>query len=170
MLRSARTTGDGLNGRVPAARKNSSSVMPERIRGKSTAHTSWSGTPARKACTRSGSRSNSCVEIRGIECLTGFAPGASQKAHQHRGIEVEHLGPRELAVGHAIEPENRAVEAGADGTASPLSPEDHDLVVAGCHDARVHPPFGLGGLEWKPCLGPARAIALQSPGDAAVWK
>ena len=31
----------------PAARKNSSSVMPERIRDSSTAHTSWSGTPAR---------------------------------------------------------------------------------------------------------------------------
>ena len=49
MLRSARTTSEGLNGRPPAARKNSSSVMPERIRAKSTAHTSWSGTPARKS-------------------------------------------------------------------------------------------------------------------------
>jgi hypothetical protein len=40
MFRSARTIGEGVNGSAPAARKNSSSVMPERIRGKSTAHTS----------------------------------------------------------------------------------------------------------------------------------
>src|SRR5919197_3923213 len=115
MFSSPRTTGEGVSVSAPAARKNSSSVMPERNRGKSTAHTSWSGTPARKACTRSGSRSNSCVEIRGIECLPGFAPGTGQKAHQHRGIEVEHLRSRELAVGDAIEPEDRAVEAVAGG-------------------------------------------------------
>lgn len=36
-------------GCVPGVRKNSASVMPERIRGKSTADTSWSGTPARKS-------------------------------------------------------------------------------------------------------------------------
>src|SRR5215468_9185536 len=40
--------------------------MPERARGRSTAHTSWRGTPARKSWTRRGSRSNSCVGICGI--------------------------------------------------------------------------------------------------------
>src|SRR5262249_10335380 len=45
MFRSARTTGESVNGSAPAARKNSSSVMLERMCGKSTAHTSWSGTP-----------------------------------------------------------------------------------------------------------------------------
>src|SRR5262249_58849169 len=79
--------------------------------------------PARKSWTRSGSRSNSCLEIWGIgppgrlaratdmprsRCATGLARegsrlgrvagGLRQEAGERHGIEVEHLAPNELAV------------------------------------------------------------------------
>jgi hypothetical protein len=60
---SARTLGGGRRTRSPVRRRNSASVIPPRVRGKSTTHTSCSGTPVRNAWTRSGSRSNSSRAI-----------------------------------------------------------------------------------------------------------
>src|SRR5262249_39065316 len=122
-LRSARTTGEGVNGIEPAARRNSSSVMSERIRGKSTAHTSCNGMPARKSWTRRGSRSNSCVETCGIGPSWSGRPAQfllrrrdsdtalrlREEVHQSRGIEIEHLGTSEFPLMQPVEPEDWAV-------------------------------------------------------------
>src|SRR6266540_1069887 len=91
-----------------------------------------------------------------LACL--LALGVSQEAGECRGIEVEHLRAGKLPVADTIEAEHLTVEAPAGGAEPSLAPQRHDLLVAGCDDAHVHPSLGRGRLQRSPRPSPGGTI------------
>src|SRR5207247_7057264 len=98
--------------------------------------------------------------------------GLRQEADQRRGVEIEHLSPRELSLQDLIETEHRAIESVAIRIDPPLTPEHDDFVVARGHDTGIHPSLGLARLEGEPRVAPGgdrAAPTTRSPTVGERW-
>src|SRR5215211_79736 len=85
---------------------------------------------------------------------TQLRAGSLEKGGGRPRIEVEHLGPGELAVTHLVQAEDLGFKALAVGAHGPGSIADHHLVPIDGNDPRIEAPFGFGRLERSPGSDP----------------
>ena len=100
------------------------------------------------------------VHPAGLRNRTGLSDsgsGAFQELGCGGRVEVEHPGTSELAVSDLIEAKDGAFESRPGCIEPSLLPEDDHLIGRGRHEAWVHPPFGVGGLEGIPDVLPSSA-------------